>query len=142
MSLINASRWRPAPSTRSSGSVSCFQRLRILAQHLGDADDRVERGAQLMAHIGKKLRLVLARLGELTALILDFIEQPHVLERNNRLVGKGRDKLDLLVTEGPYSFAAQNDNPDRGSFSQKGYPEHGVEPPCLVIPTMVYPESA
>jgi hypothetical protein len=28
MSLIKASRWRPAPSTRSSGSMSCFQTVR------------------------------------------------------------------------------------------------------------------
>ena len=48
--------------------------LRILPKHLGDADDGVERRAQLMAHVGEKLRLVLARLRELPALFLDFIE--------------------------------------------------------------------
>ena len=46
-------------------------------------------GAQLVAHIGEKLRLVLARLGKLAALVLDFIEQPHVLDRNCCLVGEG-----------------------------------------------------
>ena len=57
-----------------------LQRLRILPQHLADADDGVERRAQLVAHVGEELRLVLARLGELPALILDFVEQPHVLD--------------------------------------------------------------
>jgi len=42
-----------------------------------------------MAHAGKELRLVLARLFELTALVLDFIEQPHILDRDPRLVGEG-----------------------------------------------------
>jgi hypothetical protein len=35
---------------------------------------------------------------------LDFIEQPHVLDRNHRLVGKGRKKLDLLVGEGSHGL--------------------------------------
>ena len=38
-----------------------LQRLGILPQHLGDADDGVERRAQLVAHVGEELRLVLAR---------------------------------------------------------------------------------
>ena len=89
MSLISASRCRPAPSTRSSGSTSCFERLRILPQHLGDADDGVERRAQLVAHAGEELRLVLAGDFELAALVLNFVEQPHVLDRDRRLVGEG-----------------------------------------------------
>ena len=37
-----------------------------------------------MAHIGKKLRLVLARFGKLPeALVLDFVEQPHILNRDS-----------------------------------------------------------
>ena len=54
-----------------------------------------------MAHVGEELRLVLARLGELAALVLDFIEQPHVLDRDDRLVGEGGRQLDLLVGEWP-----------------------------------------
>ncbi len=42
--------------------------------HLGQADNGVERGAQLVAHAGHELRLVLARQFELTALLLDFLE--------------------------------------------------------------------
>ena len=33
----------------------------------------------------------MARFGELTVLVLDFVEQPHVFDRNHRLVGEGRD---------------------------------------------------
>src|SRR3984893_18534438 len=34
-----------------------IEALRILAQHLGNADDGVERRAQLVAHVGEELRL-------------------------------------------------------------------------------------
>ena len=74
-----------------------LERLGILPQHLGDADDGVERRAQLVAHVGEELRLVLARLGELAALVLDLVEQPHVLDRDHRLVGEGGKQLDLPV---------------------------------------------
>jgi hypothetical protein len=37
--------------------MSLLQCFRILAQHFGDADDGVERRAQLVAHIGEELDL-------------------------------------------------------------------------------------
>jgi hypothetical protein len=43
-----------------------------------------------VAHVGEELRLVLARLFKLAALVLDFVEQPHVLDRDRGLVGKRR----------------------------------------------------
>src|SRR5262249_33652264 len=102
-------------------------RLRILAQHLADADDGVERRAQLVAHVGEKLRFVLACLGELAALVLDFVKQADVLDRNHGLVGEGGCQFDLLIREGAYGLAPQNDNANRGSFSQQWNPEYGVE---------------
>ena len=74
-------------------------RLGILAQHLADADDGVERRAQLMAHVGEKLRLMRACLSELAALVLDFVEQPHVLDCDQRLVGEGLQQCDLTFSE-------------------------------------------
>jgi hypothetical protein len=94
------------------------QGLRIFPQHLGDADDGVERGAQLVAHAGEELRLVLARLGELAALVLDFIEQPHVLDGDHSLVGEGLDQLDLLVGERSYCRSGQIEHSDRDALSQ------------------------
>ena len=69
----------------------------VVEDELGVAEDGVERRAQLVAHVGEELRLVLARLRELPALVLDFVEQPHVLDSDHRLVGEGGDQLDLLV---------------------------------------------
>ena len=73
--------------------------VNAVRDQFGVAEDGVERRAQLVAHVGEELRLVLARLGELAALVLDFVEQPHVLDRDHRLVGEGGDQLDLLVGE-------------------------------------------
>src|SRR5262249_4880313 len=63
----------------------------------GVAQDGVERRAQLMAHIGEELRFVLARFFELPALVLNFIEEPNILDSNRGLVGKGLNQRDLLV---------------------------------------------
>ena len=56
-------------------------------------------GVRSSAHIGKELRLVLARLFKLSALVLDLIEQSHVLDRDNCLVGEGLNQFDPLVSE-------------------------------------------
>jgi hypothetical protein len=52
--------------------------LCILAQHLGHANEGIEWSAELMAHVGEELRLVLACFRDLAALVLDIVEQPHV----------------------------------------------------------------
>ena len=43
--------------------------------------------------------LVFERLAELAGARLHLVEQPHILDRDHRLVGEGRDQLDLLVGE-------------------------------------------
>jgi hypothetical protein len=63
-----------------AGAVHALQRLKRLFRaearrvgdhHLGEADDGVERGAQLVAHAGYELRLVRACLLKLAVLVLD-----------------------------------------------------------------------
>ena len=70
-----------------------------LEQHLGEADDRVQRRAQLVRHVGEELGLVLVGDLELAALVLDLVEQPRVLDRDHRLVGEGLEQRDVLVGE-------------------------------------------
>src|SRR5215468_4240048 len=65
-----------------------------LREHLREADDGVERGAQLVAHVGQELALVLARDLELPALLRDLAEQPRVLDRKSRLSREGLQQLD------------------------------------------------
>jgi hypothetical protein len=67
----------------------------------------VERRAQLVAHAGEELRLALARLRQLPALVLDFVEQAHVLDRDHRLVGERRDQLYVPVVEWPHRVPAR-----------------------------------
>jgi hypothetical protein len=74
-----------------------LRRFRILPQHLADADDGIEGRAQLVAHVGEELRFVLACFGELTAFLLNFVEQSHVFDGDDRLVGKGGQQLHLPV---------------------------------------------
>jgi hypothetical protein len=64
--------------------------ISTVRHQFGIAQDSVKRRAQLVAHVGEELRLVLARLFKLAALVLDFVEQPHVLDRDRGLVGKRR----------------------------------------------------
>src|SRR6516165_7751705 len=93
-------------------SPHLFRRCAIdsIRNQLGIAKDGVERRSQLMAHICEKLRLVLARFGKLAALILNLIEQPHVLDRDSGLVGKGHHQFNLPVGEWPHQVSCQSDN--------------------------------
>src|SRR6516164_8624395 len=70
---------------------------------------------------GSRLRLVLARLFKLPALVLDFIEQPHVLDRYHCLVGESRYKLYLLRIEWFYDFSAEKNDANRFSLTQERY---------------------
>jgi hypothetical protein len=92
----------------SPSAVHALQRLlrlfraearRVCDHHFGQPDDGVEGRPQLVAHAGDELRLVLTRLLELAVLVLDFVEQADVLDRDCGLVGEGGEQLDLLVGE-------------------------------------------
>src|SRR6516225_5556232 len=80
-----------------------------------------------MAHIGEELRLVLAGLFKLSALVLDFVEEPYVLDRNRSLVGKGCDQLDLLFGERPHLGTAQGKSTDRHALAQHRNTEVGTK---------------
>ena len=90
----------------------------------GVADDGIERGAQLVAHVGEELRLVLARLGKLSARLLDLVEQPHILDGDHSLVGEGGQQLDLLFGERFHDLALQGDYADWRAFAQQWNAQH------------------
>ena len=87
--------------TRSSTSRALSRHLAVdVVEHqLGVAEDRVERRAQLVAHVGEELRLVLARDLELAALLLDLAEQARVLDRDHRLGGEGLQQVNRVLDE-------------------------------------------
>ena len=86
---------------------------------------------------------MLARLRELAALVLDFVEQPHVLDRDHRLVGEGRDQLDLLVGERPHRRCASTSITPIGMPSRSsGTPSMVRKPPIFCASASVYSGSA
>src|SRR6202040_3492802 len=89
-----------------------LERFSILAQHLGDADDGVERRAQLVAHIGKELRFVLTRFGELAPRLLDLVEQSRILDRQDRLRSEGLQQIDGVLGKFTRLFATYHQRTD------------------------------
>src|SRR5262245_57642396 len=112
ISLIRLRRWVPAAFTRRNGSSAFFraEAPRVGDHHFGQADDGVERRAQLVAHAGEELRLVLTGHLKLAVLVLDLVEQPHVLDRDYGLLGKGLNQLDLPARDRPHRGSAQHDH--------------------------------
>ena len=76
------------------------------------ADDGIERRAQLMAHVGEELRLVPARYFEFLPLVLDFVEQPRVLNRQYRLRRERFHQVDGVLREGARRAAADHQHAD------------------------------
>jgi hypothetical protein len=61
-----------------------------------------------MAHAGEERGLVLAGLSQLPVLVLDFVEQPYVLNGDDGLVGKSGSEFDLSVSvDAPSGASAQ-----------------------------------
>ena len=72
----------------------------------GALDDGVEdrlhvrrRAADDAEHLGRR-RLMLQRLAQFCVALAEFLEQPDVLDGDDRLVGEGFEQFDLLVCEG------------------------------------------
>ncbi len=78
----------------------------------GVAENGVERRAQLVAHVGEELGFVFARLRKLTAFLLDFAEQPRVLDRQHRLVGKRFEKVDRALRKFAGLLAPDHESTD------------------------------
>src|SRR5262245_880648 len=80
-----------------------------LAQPLRRVGDGVEHGLDVRGRTGDDVEnfadsgLIFQRFGELARARLYFVEEPHVLDRDHRLVAEGREQLYLLVGEGPHS---------------------------------------
>src|SRR2546425_2056992 len=96
-----------------------------LEQDLGEPDDGVERGPQLVAHVREELTLMTARDLELAALLLDLVEEPDVLDRDRRLVGERLHELDLAIRERADREPSEDDRPQDVAFAEHGHSEHG-----------------
>ena len=83
------------------GELSGAEVGRLLLEHLAVADDRVERRAQLVRHVGDELGLVPVGRLELAALVLDLAEQPRVLDGHRRLAAERPEEVHHLRRELP-----------------------------------------
>ena len=58
-------------------------------------------------------------LAQFRVALLEFFEQPDILDRNDRLIGEGFKKRDLLVRERPNFRAANKNDPDWHALAQQ-----------------------
>src|ERR1700738_907241 len=88
-------------------------------------DNRVENGSD----IGRRAtdypedlarrRLLVERLSEVTIARLQLREQPHVLDRDHRLVRESLEQRDLLVRERGHLRPSEHDRPNRRPLPQE-----------------------
>ena len=97
----------------------------------GALDDGVEhrlhvrrRAADDAEHLGR-CRLMLQGLAQFCVALLQFLEQPHVLDRDDRLIGEGFEQSDLLVGERTNFGSANCNHPDRNAFAQQRRGQNG-----------------
>ena len=125
MHVVARERKREHPTPRlGAGGVRVHhgRRSHHVAVGQGDADRRIGEQLQSALHdsvehglgIGQRAAddlqdlggrgLLLQRFGQLRGPRLHLFEQPHVLDRDDGLVGEGLDELDLLLGERPASL--------------------------------------
>src|SRR5262245_66148653 len=95
----------------------------LAEDHLVEAEHRVQRRAQLVAHAGEELRLVLTRDFELTALLRDLAEEPRVLYRQCGLRRKRFQQIDDLDRKCAGRFAVDQQHAEKLFLSQQRYGE-------------------
>ena len=108
----------------------------------GALDDGVEdrlhvrgRAADDAEHLGR-CRLMLQGLAQFCVALLEFLEQPHVLDGDHGLVGEGFKQLDLLFGKGSNFGAANHDRPNGNTFTQQRRGKNTSETPaacCAVV---------
>ena len=68
-----------------------------------------------LQHLGGR-GLLLQRLGEVVGALSDFVEQAHVLDGDDGLIGECLNQLNLLGSERPYRGSGDNQCADRNAF--------------------------
>ena len=75
-------------------------------------------------HLGR-CRLMLQCLAQFRVTFPEFLEQPHVLNGDHRLVGEGFEESDLLLSERIDYRTANKNGPNRNLFAQEWYGKYG-----------------
>src|SRR5262245_27294877 len=70
---------------------------------------------------------------ELPVLLLYFVEQPHVLDCDYRLIGEGLEQSNLSLREGLRLVAAECDRANRNAFSHQRDAKERAEAPASCV---------
>src|SRR6516162_3698767 len=95
-------------------------------QQFGIAEDRIQRGPELVAHIGEELRFVLAGERQLLALVGDLAEEARVLDCQYRLARQSLHQSHGLRGEFACPLPKQNDRPENALGTKQWHDQRGV----------------
>src|SRR5262245_47658834 len=128
--LIRPRRWVPARFTRCSGSCAfSVPKRAALVTNMSVSPMMAFSGVRSSwLTLETNCDLCLAGLLELPVLLLNFVEQPHVLDRDRSLVRERADQLNLLVGERPDLGARQCQNAHPNALAQHRNAEHSTIP--------------
>jgi hypothetical protein len=87
-----------------------------------EVDGRIDR----LADLAERLQLS-DRLREFARACLHLVEQPHVFDRDQRLIGEGSHQLNLLFRERSGGAPRHHENTDRVSFAQHRDTQDGAK---------------
>ena len=92
-----------------------------LREDLREAEDRVERGAKFVRHVGEELGLMAAGRLELPALVRDLPEEPRVLDGKSRLGRERREEAHDLRRKLAWRLAANAEGADDALLQEQGH---------------------
>ena len=62
--------------------------------------------------------------GQFVGALLQFAEQPRILQRDDRLIRKGTDEFDLPLGKGLHPLPPESNRADHGPLPQQRHAEH------------------
>ena len=83
------------------------------------------RSADRFEDVGRR-RLLLQRFLKILRPRLHLVEQPHVLDRDHRLVSESLQQPDVIRRERAWLAAGDADHPDRGAFAHQRRKQHAA----------------
>ena len=87
---------------------------------------QVEGAADRLTGFSQSLEL-LDRGGQCGGLLLQLPDEPGILDRDHRLVGKNSDQIDLLARERLNVITGERDHADRLAIAQQRHAEYSAE---------------
>jgi hypothetical protein len=123
------------------GTFIGLRELRRAADDRGEHGVEVERGIDRAYYFFERLQFA-DRAGQFVGASLQFAEQPRVLDRDDRLVGKGAHQFDLPLAERLDAFPIEVDRAQHLPVAQQRHPENRSGPGLHSLGHRVVRDSA